>query len=397
MSWRTFVSVFIPFPATFFAMAALALRPDTTFARRMLLPFTLTFALRAVLAFDPSGGDPAKANVNQPFYMMAFMMSMRCIDWAIRKEPLTRSDGASASTKHKIIHRPARPTRLYPSQLFWDTCDLATNLRGIGWAGYPTTYIPQSSRSVTRTPFLRQTLLSLCLHACLCDALQHSVQFFSPDTFGSPAGGTIFDSALPPMARYARSTLTTLLFGWSIYAIAQATYDFATIVAVLVLRQRPAQWPPLFDAPWRATSLAELWGRRWHQSNRIFLIGVGAKPASYVFGRAGGVLGAFALSGVMHDFGLRAVGRGSDFGAVVGFFVVMGVGALLEALWARAFGGKGRGSGWLGWLWTVGWVTGWGNMLVEAWLTRGAAGTTVFPPLYSPTKLAVALVTDWWL
>jgi len=110
-----------------------------------------------------------------------------------------------------------------------------------------------------------------------------------------------------------------------------------------------------------------------------------------LFGPAGGVLGAFTISGLIHDLGLRAVGRGSDFLAVVGFFFMMGVGVILESVWITVQGKTP--SGVAGWLWTFGWVALWGNIIADAWLIRGVAASGIIPEGYRPSKIAWAFMT----
>lgn len=59
------LSVLLPLLSAYFVTALLTIQPGTVFWRRLLLPFTLWFALRAGASLDLSGGDPAKAHANQ--------------------------------------------------------------------------------------------------------------------------------------------------------------------------------------------------------------------------------------------------------------------------------------------------------------------------------------------
>lgn len=81
-------------------------------------------------------------------------------------------------------------------------------------------------------------------------------------------------------------------------------------------------------------------------------------------------MGAFGLSAVVHDWALYGLGRGTDFGTVGLFFVMMGVGILLEGLWEEGLG-MGRVRGWRGWVWAMGWIVGWGTVLIEGWARKG--------------------------
>ncbi|KIJ66735.1 hypothetical protein HYDPIDRAFT_85404 [Hydnomerulius pinastri MD-312] len=289
---------------------------------------------------------------------------------------------------------PGTPTDQNSKKSSWNAfllnaCDLALGFRELNWQGPRKPERLLQARPVqSRTQFLKVAALSFILHLVLCDFLQFGVQSVAPDTIGAPIGGSIFDPLLPPVKRYLRSTAISLLFGTSIYTITHAFYDATSVFGVALLRQSPDQWPPLFDSPWRSTSLRELWGDRWHHLNRNYMMTTAVNPMKRVVGGSGGVLAAFTLSGLMHDVGLRAVGRGSDFFAVVGFFFLMGAGVILESVWSRM--AKTKVSGVYGWLWTFGWVLLWANNLVNAWLVRGGAAGSVVPGPFRPSKLVVS-------
>ncbi|KAH9972135.1 hypothetical protein BGW80DRAFT_1508618 [Lactifluus volemus] len=78
------------------------------------------------------------------------------------------------------------------------------------------------------------------------------------------------------------------------------------------------------------------------------------EPAGLFFGRAGGVLGAFFVSGIMHDFAVWGAGLGTELSSVTFFFLMMGVGCVLEGLWRAQTGSKVQGP-W-GWLWAMAWM-----------------------------------------
>lgn len=307
---------------------------------------------------------------------------MRCIEWAVYSAQVKPLQGTPADDNAR---------RATWSSLFLSAGNLAVGPRELDWQG------PSKPKTLRkpypfqrRSSFIRHRALSFGLHLVLSDFLLLALQSFSPE-IGTPEGGSVFDPSLPASRRYLRSTLMTLFLGSSIYTMTRTFYDGISVVGVFIFRQSPSQWPPLFSSPWRATSLKELWGERWHHLNRSWIINLGAKPMYRVFGPAGGVLGAFTISGLMHDLGLRAVGRGSDFLAVVGFFFVMGVGVILESVWI-AVQGK-TPSGVAGWLWTFGWVALWGHMIADAWLIRGAAAAGIIPEGYRPSKAAWAFMT----
>jgi len=98
---------------------------------------------------------------------------------------------------------------------------------------------------------------------------------------------------------------------------------------------------------------------------------------SLLFGRVGGILGTFFVSGILHYFGLWGMGRGADFLRVGGFFIVNGIGIILEHIWRRTTGHRVCGQ--YGRLWAKVWVIGSGHLLVEGWATKGLIGSTFLP------------------
>ncbi|KAH7884616.1 hypothetical protein F5I97DRAFT_1476789 [Phlebopus sp. FC_14] len=374
-------TILVPALAAYFAGAVLAILPRTVLLRRALLPLTLWCALRVGVRLDVSFGNPAKAHANQSLALFMFMIAMRSISWTISRENLKPIPGTAVDSKSSEASR---------GMLLSNACDLALGVRELDWQGpRKAKSIAQARPAQSRHSFLTNSSLSIVRHLLLADVFVLAVQSFSPTTIGTPDGDSIFDPSLPPAQRYLRSTAISLFFGSALYCMTQAVYDAISVIGVAVLGQRPDQWPPIFHSPWRSTSLRELWGDRWHHLNRRYMIILGAKPMYRLAGYPGGILGAFALSGLFHDFGLRAVGRGSDL-IVFGFFFMMGVGVILESLWTRSM--RTAVAGAFGWIWTFGWVALWGNGLVDAWVRRGAAAAAIFPEPFRPSKLALSLI-----
>lgn len=302
---------------------------------------------------------------------------MRAIAWTFRLIPFKRLKRRTSPEGDD------RPTEF--SQVALDAFDLFCNLRGLGWDWSAGLQLPAETRPTTSaSSFALATFRSFVKHIISFDFLHYSVQSFSPSTVGSPSGGTIFNPSLPPLARYSQSTLITLLSGLTVYCAIQTSYDLFTIISILFLRHHPSQWPPVFDAPWRSTSLTEYWAKRWHQIFRDNFVSLGGKPLSFLVGRVGGVMGAFFVSGVLHDFGLWGMGNGAEFRSVGGFFLAMGLGVVLEGVWKKVVGSRVAGP--IGWVWTLGWVIGWGNILVDVWGRKGLIGSVFFVHWLRPSK-----------
>ena len=100
-------------------------------------------------------------------------------------------------------------------------------------------------------------------------------------------------------------------------------------------------------------------------------------------GRAGFVMGIFTLSGILHEIGIQGMGRGADTLPGVVFFVMHGVGVVMEHAWEQATGR--RVCGITGWLWMSSWLVLWGHVIVDAWARRGMFGAEIFPGVYRPT------------
>ncbi len=95
------------------------------------------------------------------------------------------------------------------------------------------------------------------------------------------------------------------------YCALQSEYDAATLIGVVVFRQDPSEWPPLFDDPWLSTSLSQFWARRWHQVFKHTYVSFGGVPLGP--GRVGVVLGSFTASALIHYLGVWGMGHRAQF------------------------------------------------------------------------------------
>ncbi|KAI9572384.1 hypothetical protein HD554DRAFT_1679328 [Boletus coccyginus] len=273
---------------------------------------------------------------------------------------------------------------------FWNACELMFNTRGIGWNWPQGLIVPKPIfETDSRIIFVLLSAAQLAFHAFGFDACIQVIRMVSPDTFGSLNGGSLFDHALPPLLELFRSVFVSLLVVWMAYFAIQWGYHFLAIISIILFQQRPSQWPPLFDSPWLSTSLTELWGRRWHQMMRE-LVALGARPFSSLFGRLGSLFGAFLVSGIFHDIELRAFGRGGNSVAIIGFWVMNGVGVVLGRVWAGAAGEQVTGV-W-GRMWTFGWLALWGVWVADEWAKAGRFGALSLPGTRRNSLLQVLLV-----
>lgn len=160
---------------------------------------------------------------------------------------------------------------------------------------------------------------------------------------------------LPPHLRFSLSTAIHILGGLMVVFGLEMGNDLVGLLAVGLFRSVPASWFPLYDHPWRATSLHDFWGRRWHQILRHMFLSLGGYPGLWVGGNIGLVLGTFLASGMYHALGLQMADH-----RIVLFFVLQGLGILLENVYRRCTGR--RVGGVAGWCWTAFWVVVLGQM-----------------------------------
>ncbi|OBZ75653.1 hypothetical protein A0H81_04479 [Grifola frondosa] len=161
-------------------------------------------------------------------------------------------------------------------------------------------------------------------------------------------------------------------------------YDIVTLVAVILLNQPPALWPPIQDNPWKTRSLHELWAKRWHQGLRHTFLTLGGYPGQWLMGDLGMVIGAFLASGLFHEAGLYILGRGMDHRVTL-FFLLQAFGIIVEKLFSKLTGRKAGGV--IGTSWAILNVVGFGQMCTDAWFARGIGGGVVVPPNLSPIRM----------
>jgi predicted DCC family thiol-disulfide oxidoreductase YuxK len=107
---------------------------------------------------------------------------------------------------------------------------------------------------------------------------------------------------------------------------------------------------PLMQAPIKAQSLGEFWGRRWNTGFHQLANEFAFRPLGRVFGLRFATLFVFALSGLLHDLVISVPARGG-YGLPTAYFLIQGLGILFEhTTFARR---RGLGRGWRGWLFTV--------------------------------------------
>ena len=308
-------------------------------------------------------------------------MSLRSIEWTFAKNPLRRYEPRKREQDPLVERRGMSAT-----SVLFDAFDLMSNVRGIGWS-WSTNPFPRVS---TPPPSIPLVLFKTAILTTVSDALHYIIQCVRPFT----RNGSLFDPSLALVPRTALAAFCSLIGGLFAYAMMDTTYHQAMLVGRIVFRQSASAWPPAFHRPWMSTSIHELWSFRWHQFTRHFFIVFGARPGGKLFGRPGAVMGAFAVSSILHYISLWAVGNGAEFSTAGGSFLLMGMGVVMEEAFTRTTGL--RVQGWLGWTWTMVWMTMCGTFMMDGWARHGMMASDFLLIGPRPGKAVVDAIVALW-
>ena len=126
-----------------------------------------------------------------------------------------------------------------------------------------------------------------------------------------------------------------LIAGWFAIAGLLLTLHFGLLhLIALFWRSRGRDIVPLMNAPERATSLSEFWGRRWNTAFRDFAHQSVFKPAARRWGAATATWIGFVFSGLVHELAI-SVPAGGGYGWPLAYFVLQGLGVWIERLATR--------------------------------------------------------------
>ena len=302
------------------------------------------------------------------------MLMMNITIWGVREEPYKRLDA---------------PQKTIVDALF-NGLDLSMSMTAYGWE-HGLRVKAKRAPVRSRWSFVLGRLATAVSWLLLADLVSEIlIKYGEPTDPTDPTLITIFDPTLPTVQRYLKVALLTFISGVAISGALHAVSCIIFAISV-TLGTNPERCVGGIDEPWRSTSITEFWGRRWHQWTRFTFVNFGGKPIAALTGtgRAGVVLGTFLASGIVHDLGfMKLPGNMGSSGVSTVFFVMMGVGAVLEQAWTKATGWKVAGVP--GWLWTMGWTLYWGSLLVDGACRIGMLylyGLSLIPDSRHPAKL----------
>ncbi|KAI6125246.1 hypothetical protein EV401DRAFT_2154380 [Pisolithus croceorrhizus] len=329
----TLLAYVLPAFLSYYIAAVLVVLPGMRMLRVALWPVTVFLAFRAAVTVDFSRKNPERTYINFGFAFAMFCIVMRALEWAFLRDPL----------KRRVRHTPS---------ILVDALDLATNLRGVGWNWSEGLRFPPDTRPTSRLRFAVYVFFSALYHSFICGVLHISIQTLAPEAFTTLSGGTIFDDTLPPLVRYARSSIISLLTAFIIYADAQMNYDICTLIGITLAQQDPSQWPPVASVHeavvYRAGRMAfrdlcsDARDTCWDHSLR--------RAYSTAFWRL---------------YSIRSV----EWWYMPLLFGTMAVAVTIEHVFTRVTGR--RVGGWIGRVWTMTWLAIWGNMMVEGHARAG--------------------------
>lgn len=142
-----------------------------------------------------------------------------------------------------------------------------------------------------------------------------------------------------------------LLAGWVGVAGFLLALHFGSFhLMSLVWRAAGVNAPPIMNAPFAATSLADFWGRRWNLAFRDLAHRFVFRPTRVPFGPAVATLLVFVMSGLAHDAVVSLPVHGGYGGPTLYFLIQAGAMLLERTTFARRIS-LGKGSA--GWVFTM--------------------------------------------
>jgi hypothetical protein len=130
-------------------------------------------------------------------------------------------------------------------------------------------------------------------------------------------------------------------------------------------RARGVNARPLMRAPMRATSISKLWSGRWNTAFSELMQQEVFGPLARRYGATAGLVGGFAISGLLHELVITAP-AGGGYGWPTFYFGLQCAAVMAERSQAGARMGLGRG--FVGWLFVF--------------LVAGLPAVMLFPPVF---------------
>ncbi len=154
--------------------------------------------------------------------------------------------------------------------------------------------------------------------------------------------------ALLWLAAHTTFTPNSIANAWlAMFSLTLILHFGAFHLAALAWQRAGVPAKPLMQSPATATSLADFWGVHWNTAFNKLVHDLTFRPLARRAGITWATLGVFAISGVIHELAISFPARGG-YGLPFGYFLLQGIGVLMER--SRAGRASGLGHGWRGWL-----------------------------------------------
>lgn len=252
---------------------------------------------------------------------------------------------------------------------------LLVSMRGNGWAFGPAEHMLAAHYPTEAAQFVPQLLAELLrAHVTLvtCGAVLLLQEHGRVDLIESIVHLVAPTITFSKSAQHISSeALATLAIGTGVFAGLSLGYTFATLLSwILLATMRSAlpaslapqpfdtrHYPPLFQTPWRVSSVGRFWVVSWHSFFSRSFSYLGMKPFSKIgtrfggkqVGRTLGVMVVFSLSAWLHEHALWTATRSWPYPADAGlvtrwgstaYFLLQGVAIVLEGAFTAVTGRK---------------------------------------------------------
>jgi hypothetical protein len=141
---------------------------------------------------------------------------------------------------------------------------------------------------------------------------------------------TLAGAALIDVAKSALLAGHPLLSGWiGMLGIVLILHFGIFYLIALVWESIGVHAEPIMQRPLQSESLSEFWGKRWNLSFRTLSHKLVFRPLQRRYGIVAATLGAFLISGLVHELVISVPAR-AGYGLPTAYFLVQGLGVIVE-------------------------------------------------------------------
>lgn len=304
----------------------------------------------------------SQADVDWVSGFLATSMVFKVLEWTFTSGPyhirnLKHVNGEPVWEKETVPSQKPSSSKFCWSEFILWTGLAFTAQRGLRWSWGPTGKGNTNSFGKTLLEMARHQSIIFITFAFLVRSQDRSNYRIDPRSVLLELGVPSFPG-LSLLAGCLHSTCCMFLISSAIemmsYLLMVLTYLLYPLAQTIGLPSslcellNPKSYPPQFTSIFDLSSLAQFWGKTWHQKLRRPFIFCGGQPARSLARAVGastnvqkifGVLGAFTISGLFHEYPLYAFQRAphphprvlfKTFPGSFLFFFVQSFGVILE-------------------------------------------------------------------